>query len=156
MCVSGGIQCHSNLFCADSYCALASGVKWSHYLLSVKGDASMIYLASELRLCSCIIPSLQLQVWPKFLLTLLRSLALLGWCPPSAEASKSRQRDRRMVRKKKGKHHHTDLFRVGHCGVKYICYNPNYLYPSENLNMHANLLFCTSKSTWNDWKSSKS
>lgn len=41
----------SNWLGADSYCALAWGVKRSHQLLSVKGVASMIYSALQQRLC---------------------------------------------------------------------------------------------------------
>lgn len=40
----------SNWLGADSYCALAWGVKRSHQLLSVKGVASMIYSALQQRL----------------------------------------------------------------------------------------------------------
>lgn len=51
----------SNLLGADSYRALAWGVERSHYLLSVKGVASLIYSVLKQRLCWCIIPSLWLQ-----------------------------------------------------------------------------------------------
>lgn len=65
----------SNLLVADSYCTLSWGVERSHYLLSVKGVASMIYSVLQQRLRWCITPSLWLQAWPKFPLPLLT-------CPP--------------------------------------------------------------------------